>query len=778
MHETFTEICSDCGRAIAATTGCLPCAMTQALAAAEHAPELVDEIMEGRASGFASLADPVLPMQVGRFKLVRRIESGGMGVVYEAQDTALDRVVALKMIRACRFASAEEQRRFELEARAAARLDHPHIVPVHEVGEIDGHAFLSMKFISGESLAARLAQGRMETRVVVMLMVKLARAVQHAHEKDVLHRDLKPSNVLIDERGSPWLIDFGMARLADAAAGLTVDGAQIGTPSYMAPEQAAGRTQDTSPATDVWALGAMLYQMLTGELPYRGENHLAIMQAVINDAPPRLVPAARDEQDLAVLIEWCLQKDPALRLGSAGVLAGELERWQAGEPVLSGRFTPVQKGLRRRLLLPVAAVLALVLMTCAWFVMAKNPAVAPVILDTFVLPPDEPATANFGRAVALHGGTLAVGAPLHEAGSVILFQQEKDRWARKAVLLPAEGHAGDEFGRAVALHGSTLVVGAHLEDNRAQNSGAVYVFERKDSAWVQTQVLKAATPQLNAGFGRAVAVHGDTIVVGSRLEDENGVRDVGAVHIFVREAEQWEWQARLTAPQPASAHLFGISVAVEAGTVLVGADGEGVLDVPRHFYGQHQPSAGAAYVFSRTEGVWTLQSRLAPAKGCGGCFGHSVALSGDTALIGAYRDNSGTAGIGSTPDLAAREAGAAFVFVREGVQWHQQAYLKPHHSVVGGRFGFHVSLEGSTAVIGAYATAGVATASLNEAGAAYVFERKGVLWHQSAWLQPEENAAKVRFGIETALSGQTIVIGSSGPVDTLVRSGRVWVLRR
>lgn len=768
VPDLSANTCPICGRQLDETAGCLACAMTRALEDAAQASELAGGLPASDAPGFAQLADPVLPLQAGRFRLLRRIASGGMGAVYEAEDTTLGRVVALKMVRASSFASAEEKRRFELEACAAARLDHPHIVPVYEVGEIGGQPFLSMKLISGGTLAAKTNQGRLDAREAAALMARIARAVQHAHDKGVLHRDLKPSNVLIDEQGHPWLIDFGMARLSDASAGLTSDGSQIGTPSYMAPEQAAGRAQEVGQATDVWALGTMLYQMLTGELPYRGENHLAIMQAVINDPPPKFVPATKAEAGLAVILERCFEKDPAHRISDAGMLADDLERWLAGEP-----FSFAQK---KRLWLrqwPVVAA-ALVLLAGAWLVMTKKQANAPVILDTFVLPPDEPASANFGRAVALHGRTLAVGAPLHEAGSVIMHEHENDRWKRKTVLTPAAGLAGDEFGRAIALHGDTLVVGAHREDSGARDSGAVVVFERKNDAWTQTQVLKATAPQANSGFGRAVAVHGDTLIVGSRLEDEKGVPDAGAAHVFVREAGRWRWQARLTAPQPGTAHLFGISVAVSGDTVLVGADGEGLLDVPRNFYDQRQPSAGSAYVFSRADGAWALQSLLAPAKGGGGCFGYSVALSGDTALIGAYRDNSGTTGIDSTPDLAARESGAAFVFVREGTRWTQQAYLKPHHTVAGSRFGFHVSLDGSMAVIGAYASG----KPLAEAGAAYIFENKGGHWFQSAWLQPETPAAQAHFGIDTALSGRTIAIGTSGQEGAAVRGGRVWILKR
>ena len=319
--------------------------MGSALSAAAEFPEAGADLLSSE-TGFASFADPVLPMQVGRFRLLRRLGIGGMGTVYEAEDGVLGRTVALKMIRGFHFSTADEMVRFQREAQAAARLDHPNIVPVYEIGEVEGCPFLSMKIIRGVTLAERLRAGGLTVEESATIMAKVAAAVGHAHEKGILHRDLKPSNILIDEAGKPWLTDFGMARLSGTEVALTITGAQIGTPHYMSPEQAAGLVRGVTPASDVWGLGAMFYQMLSGQLPYEGESNVAIMHEVVSAAPPKLRPKTSREMDLSVLIERCLQKEPADRLQSASTLAEELERWLLHQPIKLRRVSLLEKSKR------------------------------------------------------------------------------------------------------------------------------------------------------------------------------------------------------------------------------------------------------------------------------------------------------------------------------------------------------------------------------------------------------------------------------------------------
>jgi hypothetical protein len=675
------------------------------------------------------------------------------------------------MIRAFLLSTEEEKARFQREAEVVARLDHPHIVPVYEAGELDGHPFLAMKLIHGGTLATRLAHGPLEAREAVRLLAKVAAAVQHAHDKGVLHRDLKPSNILLDAAGVPWLTDFGMAACAQSSGGLTASGTQIGTPQYMSPEQAAGRLREVSPASDVWALGAMLFQMLSGRPPYAGETSLAIMHSVVNDAPPRLVAKDRRERDLAVLVERCLQKEASQRLSSAGMLAEELDRWLRGEPIQS-RATP------KPLVWPWMAAVAMALP--GWlFLQPKQVEVS--VVEEQRIQPSELEKATFGRAVALDGDTMAVGAPSQGAGAVYVYARQNGRWLPQAVLTSAEGHKGDEFGRSVAIEGDTLVIGAHLEDSGARDSGAAYVFTRDGTGWKQTAMLKAPSPSEGDGFGRAVAMDGGTLVIGSRREDHQKLRNSGAAYVFVRDGLSWKQQARLVSPHPGALFLFGISVCIEGDTVIVGVDGEDYSSVPPSSGIQRRLDTGAAYVFTRAAGAWTLETRLIAAEGYGGCFGYSVALSGDTALIGCYRNNRGNADLKAAPDTSARESGAAFVFVREGKTWQQQAFLKPQNNGTGYRFGFQVALNGPTAIVGAYSE-GSGTTGINsrpdtaciEAGAVYVFRRQAADWTQTNYVKASHTSDFDHLGIALDFDGHTLVTGASGTDREPFSRGQVW----
>jgi WD40 repeat protein len=271
--------------------------------------------------------------------------------------------VALKMIRGFAFSTESEKLRFRTEAQAAAQLDHPHIVPVYEVSEVDGQPFFTMKLLEGGSLSERLKAGVLPAREAAQVMEKLARAVHHAHERGVLHRDLKPGNVLFDKAGEPFLTDFGLARLMDGELGLTLTNAQMGTPQYMSPEQARGRSRDVTTASDVWALGAMLYQMLTGRLPFPGSTPAEIFSQIAHAEPVSLrTQTATADSDLETLCLRCLEKEPARRLPGAGELADELARWLRGEPIQSRRLTGRERALRwaRRYPWRVAAGAALV----------------------------------------------------------------------------------------------------------------------------------------------------------------------------------------------------------------------------------------------------------------------------------------------------------------------------------------------------------------------------------------------------------------------------------
>jgi serine/threonine-protein kinase len=285
-----------------------------------------------------------LPTTVGDYELLEEVGRGGMGVVFRARQVSLDRIVAVKMILRGRLASESDLQRFLAEAAATARLVHPSIVPVYEVGDIDGRPFFSMQFIEGETLADRVTRGPMPQREAARLMAEVARAVQFAHEKGFVHRDLKPSNILITRDGQPLITDFGLAKEAGASLDLTRSGMMVGTPSYMSPEQAGGRKELLGPATDIYSLGAMLYFTLTGRPPLVAETPVELVMLVIEQdpSPPRALRPSLD-RDLEMIVVRCLQKPIDLRYSSAAHLAKDLEAFLADEAVSasSGRFAQV-----------------------------------------------------------------------------------------------------------------------------------------------------------------------------------------------------------------------------------------------------------------------------------------------------------------------------------------------------------------------------------------------------------------------------------------------------
>jgi serine/threonine-protein kinase len=297
----------------------------------------------------------------GDYELLEEIARGGMGVVFKAREKSLNRVVALKMILAGRLASAEEVRRFRMEAEEASHLDHPNIVPIYHVGECQGHHYFTMKLIEEGSLTEQHRGPKADLRKVARLVADVAGAVHYAHRHGILHRDLKPGNILIDRDGRPHVTDFGLAKHLTGAAGQTQSGAILGTPGYMSPEQAAAR-KDLTTATDVYGLGAILYDLITGRPPFVGSGALDTLVKVLEEdlVPPRQLNARLD-RDLETICMTCLTKDPRRRYASAEALARDVERYLAGEPIQArraGRLERARKWVRRR---PLAAALTAVL---------------------------------------------------------------------------------------------------------------------------------------------------------------------------------------------------------------------------------------------------------------------------------------------------------------------------------------------------------------------------------------------------------------------------------
>ncbi len=281
---------------------------------------------------------------LGDYELIAELGRGGMGVVYQARQTSLGRTVALKMILRGMTPSAADLARFRTEAESAARLDHPSIVPIYDVGEYQGQPFFTMKYVAGTTLAQRLAEGPLPPREAAALLAPICRAIHYAHERGVLHRDLKPSNILIDAEGRPHVSDFGLAKRVEGEDRVTQTGAVLGTPSYMAPEQAAGTRGRLGPASDVYSLGTILYQMLTGRPPFQSASPVETVLMVLEQEPlpPRLLNP-RADRELEMVALKCLQKPPELRYDTAGKLADDLEAYLADEPTAarSGIFSQV-----------------------------------------------------------------------------------------------------------------------------------------------------------------------------------------------------------------------------------------------------------------------------------------------------------------------------------------------------------------------------------------------------------------------------------------------------
>ena len=274
----------------------------------------------------------------GDYELQKVLGEGGMGIVYKARQLSLNRPVALKMIKATRFASADELRRFQNEAEAVARLDHPNIVPIFEIGQFEDQHYFSMKLVGGESLDKRLKDYAADFKGAARLVATAASAILHAHQRGILHRDLKPANILLDSDGQPHVTDFGLAKRVEGDSELTRSGAILGTPAYMAREQASGRRGSVTTSTDVYGLGAILYALLTGRAPFGGTTVMDTLEQVRErppESPRKLNP--RVPRDLDVICLKCLEKDPRRRYASADALAEDLRRWLAGEPIEAGR---------------------------------------------------------------------------------------------------------------------------------------------------------------------------------------------------------------------------------------------------------------------------------------------------------------------------------------------------------------------------------------------------------------------------------------------------------
>jgi serine/threonine protein kinase/Flp pilus assembly protein TadD len=343
--RTASRVCENCGDKI---LGDSPKGLCPACVLETGLGPLADETVAG-------IDDPGHPAEVlmdfGDYELFEEIGRGGQGVVYRARQKSLNRIVALKVIGLGQWATQAHLKRFRREAEAAANLDHPCIVPIYDVGEREGSCYFSMKFIDGGQLDEVARRTPISVRNAAELIAKLARTVHYAHEHGILHRDIKPGNILLDAKGEPHLTDFGLARLLETKSTVTHTMDMLGTPSYMAPEQASARNEQLTSATDVYGLGAVFYQLLTGHPPFAGGTTYDTVRLVLETEPrqPRLWNP-RIDRELSTICLKCLEKDPKRRYSSALLLAEDLEHWLKHEPIRAKRtgfFTRARKWVRR-----------------------------------------------------------------------------------------------------------------------------------------------------------------------------------------------------------------------------------------------------------------------------------------------------------------------------------------------------------------------------------------------------------------------------------------------
>src|SRR5215471_6798193 len=313
-----------------------------------------------------SMRDVKVLGELGDYELLDEVGRGGQGVVFRARQKSLNRVVALKVIGLGQWATQAHLKRFRLEAEAAASLDHPCIVPIYEVGESDGQCYFSMRFVEGGRLDEVLKHKPVSIRQATELVAKVARTVQYAHQRGILHRDIKPGNILLDKNSEPHLTDFGLARLVESESTITRTVEVLGTPSYMAPEQAAPGNAPVTRATDVYGLGAVFYQLLTSHPPFVGGTTYETIKLLLEDEPrPPSLWNPKVDRDLSTICQKCLEKDPKRRYSSALALAEDLEHWLRREPIHARRTGPFGRGKKWVRRNPGVAVMAALLIALA-----------------------------------------------------------------------------------------------------------------------------------------------------------------------------------------------------------------------------------------------------------------------------------------------------------------------------------------------------------------------------------------------------------------------------
>jgi serine/threonine protein kinase/tetratricopeptide (TPR) repeat protein len=443
----------------------------------------------------------------GDYELLEVIGRGGQGVVYRARQKSLNRIVAVKVIGLGHWATEAHLKRFRREAEAAASLDHSGIVPIYEVGERDGSCYFSMKLVEGGQLDAVIKREPMPIRRAVELIAKVARTVHYAHEHGILHRDIKPGNILLDQKGEPHLTDFGLARLTETESTVTRTMEVLGTPSYMAPEQAVGNNATVSSVTDVYGLGAVLYQLLTGQPPFAGGTTYETIKLLLDTEPrqPRLLNPKID-RDLSTICVKCLEKDPKRRYSSALALAEDLERWLKHESILArhtGILTRGRKWVRRN---PTSALLVASLVGLAaaagWIVWKSEFFRSPPTTGIAVLPFEnldgDKADTEFADGV--HGEILSTLARVADLKVISRTSVMDYRGQRNTQKIGQALHVSYLLEGSVSKAGGRIRLNTELIDTRTDSNVWAQRYERDltDVFAVQSEIAQTIAEQLHA----------------------------------------------------------------------------------------------------------------------------------------------------------------------------------------------------------------------------------------------------------------------------------------
>jgi TolB-like protein/predicted Ser/Thr protein kinase/Tfp pilus assembly protein PilF len=502
----------------------------------------------GLASGDNQSDEPLEPTiaqmwkDFGDYELLEEVGRGGQGVVFRARQKSLNRIVALKVINLGEWASKAHVKRFRREAEAAASLEHPSIVPIYEVGESDGSCYFSMKFVEGGQLDEVVRRAPMSIRQAAELIAKVARTVHYAHEHGILHRDIKPGNILLDAKGEPHLTDFGLARLVESESSVTQTLDVLGTPSYMAPEQAVGNNVAISSATDVYGLGAVLYQLLTNQPPFAGGTTYETIKLLLDTEPrqPRILNPKID-RDLSTICLKCLEKDPKRRYASALALAEDLERWQKHEPIHARRIGPFVRGkkwVRRNPGIAVMAAMLLALAVPLGVIVWKSEFPRPSLTTGIAVLPFENLSEQREDAAAFVDGVqddiltkLARIADLKVISRTSVMEYRGKRNVRQI---------GNDLRVSHVLEGSVRRIGtsfhmnAQLIDTRTDAHVWVEQYDRdlNDLFTIQSEIAQKIAGQLRAKISPAEKLAIERKPTGDLVAFELYSRAIGSTPLF------------------------------------------------------------------------------------------------------------------------------------------------------------------------------------------------------------------------------------------------------